>query len=72
VADLIDPHTRSWNEILLRECCLAIDVEAILAIKLPPRNFDYFVSWLPEKNGIFTVRSAYRLGLPPAIEDLRV
>jgi hypothetical protein len=51
---------------------LAIDVEAILAIKLPPRNFDYFVSWLPEKNGIFTVRSAYRLGLPPAIEDLRV
>jgi hypothetical protein len=70
VADLIGPYTRTWNEGLVRECCLAIDVDAILAIKLPSRNCDDFVSWLPEKSGIFTVRSAYRLGLQPTIEGL--
>jgi hypothetical protein len=70
VSELIDPVTRTWDEGVVRECCLAIDVDAILAIKLPARACDDFVTWLPESNGIFSVRSAYRLGLQPTLAGL--
>jgi hypothetical protein len=61
VSELIDQTYRTWNERLVRECCLPLDVDAILAIKLPARACNDFISWLPESNGIFSVRSAYRL-----------
>jgi hypothetical protein len=70
VSELIDPTTRSWNEGVVRECCLPIDAEEILAIKLPTRQCDDFVAWLPESNGMFLVRSAYRLGLQPTLDAL--
>jgi hypothetical protein len=54
---------------MVRECCLPDDVVAVLAIKLPVRSCDDFVSCLPEKNGIFSVRLAYILGLQPLIES---
>jgi hypothetical protein len=40
VSELIDPITRTWNEGLVRECCLSIDADAILVIKLPPVQCD--------------------------------
>jgi hypothetical protein len=70
VSELIDPATRTWNEAMVRECCLPYDVDAVLAIKLPPRPCDDFVAWQPEKNGVFTVSSAYRLGMQSALEAM--
>jgi hypothetical protein len=39
------------------------DVTEILKIRTSSRNEEDFISWYPEKLGIFTVKSAYRLGL---------
>jgi hypothetical protein len=55
---------------MVRSCCPPSDADAILAIKLPQRQCDDFVAWFPEKNGIFSVRSAYRLGLQPSLDLL--
>ena len=38
-------------------------MEAILSIRASPTLNEDFLAWQPEKNGIFTVRSAYHLGL---------
>jgi hypothetical protein len=67
VSELINPDTRSWDERLIREISYAHDADMILSIKLPMTPCDDFVAWLPEKNGMFTVSSAYRLGLEPAL-----
>jgi hypothetical protein len=72
VSDLIDPVARAWDEQRVRECCSTRDAEAILAIKLPTRPCDDFVAWFPESNGLFSVRSAYRLGLQPRLMRLSV
>ena len=39
------------------------DAEEILNIRLPSFEADDFISWVPEKHGMFTVRSAYNLAL---------
>ena len=70
VSELINPVTRSWDEDDVRQCCPGRDADAILAIKLPARSCDDFVAWRPEKNGIFSVRSAYRLGVEPNLQAL--
>jgi hypothetical protein len=54
----------------VRSCCSVLDANAILDIKLPHRQCDDFVAWFPEKNGLFSVRSAYRLGMEPAYNSL--
>jgi hypothetical protein len=41
----------------------SFDVEEILKIRLPKYEQEDFVSWTPEKHGMFTVRSAYNLAL---------
>jgi hypothetical protein len=70
VSDLINPATRTWDEVTIRKIFFHHDAEAVLALKLPPRATDDFVAWNCEDNGIFTVRSAYRLGLAPSVERL--
>jgi hypothetical protein len=70
VAELIDPVTRSWDEALVRACCPRLDADTILAIKLPYRKCEDFVAWMPESNGIFSVRSAYRLGMTESYSRL--
>jgi hypothetical protein len=40
-----------------------VDAEAILSIRLSSCVEDNVVAWLPEKTGIFSVRSAYKLGV---------
>jgi hypothetical protein len=61
VNQLIDSGTRSWNEHLIRELFQEHDVQAILSIKLPQQDLEDRVAWHYERNGVFTVRSAYRL-----------
>jgi hypothetical protein len=61
VNQLIHEETNTWNTDILRELFYDHDVQTITNIELPnsPQP-DRFV-WHLEKNGLFTVRSAYRL-----------
>jgi ribonuclease HI len=70
VSELIDPISRQWDEALVRSCCPSSDADSILSIKLPSRPCDDFVAWMPESNGLFSVRSAYKLGMEPAYSRL--
>ena len=54
----------------VRECCLPHDAEVILNIKLPARSTDDFIAWSGENNGSFSVRSAYRIGMQPKLQNL--
>jgi ribonuclease HI len=44
------------------------DVEEILKIQTSRRNDNDFIAWHPEKRGIFTVKSAYRLALNASMQ----
>ena len=49
-----------WNEDLIREIFFPIDAEAILQLPIRPRDGDVW-AWEPERHGIYSVRSAYKL-----------
>jgi hypothetical protein len=61
VAELIDPLTGTWDEGLLRRLFLSADVNRIMQVPLNIHGFDDFVAWHYEKNGRFSIRSAYHL-----------
>jgi hypothetical protein len=63
VADLINQHDHTWKEEIVREIFMPHDAEEVLKIRLPMFDTDDFISWPGESNGIFSVRSAYRLAL---------
>ena len=63
VSDLIDPSTKQWKEEIVRSMFPSYDAEEILRIRLPQTNEEDYVAWHYERNGIFSVRSAYRLAL---------
>jgi hypothetical protein len=61
VCDLYIPHTHAWNEEGVRNSFILLEVEEVLNIK-PDFNIPTdVVAWVFEKNGIFSVCSAYRL-----------
>jgi hypothetical protein len=62
VADLLLPDG-SWNLQRLEQYFSDENVKEIMQIKPSRRNENDFISWFPEKTGMFTVRSAYRLAL---------
>ncbi|KAM0925007.1 hypothetical protein ACQ4PT_004493 [Festuca glaucescens] len=62
VGDFLLPDG-SWNLQRLEQYFSDADVKEIMQIKPSRRNENDFVSWFPGKNGMFTVRSAYRLAL---------
>uniref|UniRef100_A0A452XY77 Reverse transcriptase zinc-binding domain-containing protein n=1 Tax=Aegilops tauschii subsp. strangulata TaxID=200361 RepID=A0A452XY77_AEGTS len=61
VSELIDSANARWNVPLLEQVFLPYDTAAIQRIPICTRNFKDFWSWGFEKNGIFSVRSAYRM-----------
>jgi hypothetical protein len=61
VSSYIDSTSASWNMAKLEEFFLPMDVEVIRGIPLCTRIQQDFWAWHFEKNGIFTIRSAYRL-----------
>jgi ribonuclease HI len=63
VNQLISPGSNSWNTSLLHELFFDFDVQTILKINLPVEKVDDYVAWHFKRNGIFTVKSAYRLAL---------
>jgi hypothetical protein len=48
---------------LLRHHFMQVDIDAILQIKLHLRRMKEVLTWGPTANGIFTVKSAYWLGM---------
>ena len=62
VSDLLDGDG-NWDEPKLRRLFLSVDVDEILKIKPSQRNEQDLFAWNPEKNGLFTVKSAYHLAL---------
>ena len=61
VAELIDQGNLQWSRQLIEQVFLPYDARAILQIPLCARNMDDFWSWNFEKNGVFSVRSAYKM-----------
>ena len=59
VDDLIDPFTGQWDEALIRDNFIWVDVERILKIPLSPNMTEDFVAWQYTKSFSFSVRSAY-------------
>jgi hypothetical protein len=62
VSSFIDDQGH-WDEGLIHRTFLPIDTKVILKIKLSERRPEDFLAWQHERNGCFSVRSAYRLGL---------
>ncbi|XP_062186766.1 uncharacterized protein LOC133890399 [Phragmites australis] len=63
VSQLILPGTRNWDAVTIRSLFLPHDAYEILQLKLPNTCYEDFQAWHYERNGIFTVRSAYKLAL---------
>lgn len=61
VSDIIDETSASWKTDLIRTTFLPMDALVILSIPLCTRSMPDFWSWAFEKNGSFSVRSAYRM-----------
>jgi hypothetical protein len=62
VSDFLMPDG-SWNMQRLQLYFSQDDLTEITRIQPSRRNEEDFVAWFPEKNGMFMVRSAYRLAL---------
>ena len=48
---------------VIHDTFLPVDAEEIAKIRTSPRMGEDLLAWGPERNGCFTVRSAYRLAL---------
>lgn len=58
---LLNQDGRNWDFHKLSQIFNQADVEAISNIKLPQRSTEDILAWHMEKNGMFSVRSAYNL-----------
>jgi hypothetical protein len=56
------PNSREWDEQVVRSCMYPVDADEVLNMRLTDRSED-FIAWNYEKNGIFSVRSTYRLAI---------
>jgi hypothetical protein len=63
VSNLINMEDRQWNKPLISSIFLPTDVEAILSIPLSPFLHRDRLIWRCTRNGVFTVKSAYHLGM---------
>jgi hypothetical protein len=62
VADLINPTTNQWDIEVLQGLFCEEDITAILSISIRGGMEDC-VAWHPDKRGVFSVKSAYHLGM---------
>ena len=56
---LIDETVHEWDRGLIRENFSRDDVDAILRIPLSRRDVPYKIVWLPNKDGLYSVKSEY-------------
>jgi hypothetical protein len=69
VCDLIDRDTKRWNTSIIENNFLEEERETILNIPLSPFMPNDKLIWRCTKNGEFSVRSAYHLGLDIRTEE---
>jgi hypothetical protein len=63
LSDLIDMEERQWNRPLISSLFLPEEAAAIFNIPLSPLLPKDRLLWRCTKNGVFTIRSAYHLGM---------
>ena len=63
VSELFMRGSKSWDENLIRHLFYSYDAEEILKLRIPTVGEEDFIAWHYEKNGMFSVKSAYRLAL---------
>lgn len=61
VNQLILPDQKAWNEDLVRQIFFPFDADEICKLPIPSSEVEDRIAWHFEKNGIFSVRSAYKL-----------
>ena len=61
VSELITTVTASWNRQLVQQTFMPMDATVILGMPICTRNITDFWAWFHEKNGTFTVKSAYKM-----------
>lgn len=61
VSELIDATSTQWDRQRVSEVFMPMDVRVIMAIPLCTMNIPDFWSWHYEKNGKFSIKSAYRM-----------
>lgn len=61
VNELLNPGTKEWNERLVRHVMKEEDATETLRMNLSDAIDEDFPAWQPERTGMFTVKSAYRL-----------
>lgn len=61
VASLIVQERAKWDVALIRRTFIPHEAEAILSIPISPMNPSDSQVWAKSPNGIFTVKSAYRV-----------
>jgi hypothetical protein len=61
VHDLFIPGTRNWDEKEVRKSFMAIEANEVLKVKPSSRSHEDVLAWALEKNGFYSVCSAYRV-----------
>jgi ribonuclease HI len=61
VSDLVDPHTKVWRQDLISHLFDEPTTDAILSTPLFPQVLVDALNWSGERNGQYSVRSAYRI-----------
>ena len=61
VSELLIPATAQWNVNYICSVFLPVDADTILKIPVCTRNMEDFWAWHPDRKGVFSVSSAYKL-----------
>lgn len=69
VCELIDEDSRWWNSTLIREIFSEEEAGRIYGIPICPNKTSDILVWVGNKNGDFTVRSAYHMAKESSIVD---
>ncbi|KAL0446234.1 UNVERIFIED_CONTAM: putative ribonuclease H protein [Sesamum latifolium] len=67
IAELLEDEDNGWNVELVSSIFIKEDVDCILSIPLPADRGRDVLRWHQEKNGRFSVRSAYPIALRQAV-----
>lgn len=70
VSDLFIPNTRSWDVGFLNEFFYVDDVNRILRTITSPATTEDKLIWHFNKNGVYSVCSAYKLGASLTVDDI--
>lgn len=63
VNQLMHPERKEWNEGLIRQIFHPFDADEICKLAIPSSDAEDRIAWHYEKNGIFSVKSAYNLAM---------